>query len=177
MIRTGTIKNRGVTLLELVSVIALLGILSAVAVPRLLDLDAVRCIHAGQTVTSFLRQGQIYAMQTGIPVSAGFTGKELKTFFLRDADGKAVAENRPGVSMGKTTGPGRLPWDLSRDVEEVTMDLAGAVLWFQPDLGEPEEGAGTPMPLGQVRTITFRNGEHQVRILVYPDTGFVRLAK
>jgi len=163
--------------MELVIVIALLGFVSVTAVPRLLDLDAVRCIHAGQTLTSFLRHGQIHAMQSGVPVSAGFTGKGMKTFFLRDAAGVRVAENPPGVSPADRSGAAHLPWDLSGDVEEVTTDLAGGVLWFEPALGKPEEGAGTPTPLAGVRTVTLRTGRQEVRIFVYPETGLVRMEK
>jgi prepilin-type N-terminal cleavage/methylation domain-containing protein len=167
----------GVTLIELVTVIALLGLMTGAALPRLMDLDAVRCIHAAQSVTSHLRYGQIQAMQSGIPVSAGFSGKQLKTFFLRDADGKPVTEGLHGVAEGGPSGPGHLPWDLSSDVDAVTTDLEDEILWFQPDLGEPEEGAGAPSPLGQARTITLYKGDHQATIFIYPDTGFVRLEK
>jgi len=163
--------------MELVIVITLLGLMSTVALPRLLDLDAVRCIHAAETVTSYLRFGQIQAMQSGIPVTAGFSGKELKTFFLRDAEGGAVIEEVCGVARDRDSGPGGLPWDLSRDVDEVSTDLDSATLWFQPDLGEPEQGAGTPTPLGQTRTITFRKGDQEARILVFPVTGFVRMER
>ena len=163
--------------MELVMGIVLLGLLTGVALPRLMDLDATRCILAAQSVTSHLRFGQTRAMQSGIPVSAGFSGKDLRTFFLRDADGSRVTEGLHGVAEGDPSGPGHLPWDLSRDVDAVTTDLEDDLLWFQPDLGEPEEGGGAPSPLGEVRTITFYRGDHQATIFIYPDTGFVRLEK
>ena len=172
----GFMQNAGLSLVELVITLTLIGFLVGVAVPRMLSMDAVKCIRITRSLVATIRYGQLQSMQAEMPVSMGFEGPDKKKLFLRNALGKPLKNPLTGKAEGTPgSGSGGFPWDISKDVDTVTTDIKDAVLWFQPDLGTPEEGKTSPSPLTDTRRILLQKGSQKAEILVYPETGFVKV--
>ena len=166
---------RGTSLVELVLTVTIITLAATVAVPRLMDLDRLRCQRTAEVLAAYLLYGQSQAMQSGMRIALGWEGKDNLTFFLRDEDGNPLPDPLTGQTSAVATEAAQLPWDLSGDVDAVETDLADHTLWFLPELGVPAEGNSNPAPTVAVKTLRLGKGTSEARLLIFPDTGFVRI--
>jgi MSHA pilin protein MshC len=136
-------NNRGFTIVELVVVIIILGIISAVAAPRFFDLQDYKEIAFKDELVSALRFAQKRAVASGKKVEVSI---DANGFSLRYADGTAVQHptgdhftntESPPVAMADQTilfdALGRADKSGSADTEtkftHVGYDNSGITIW------------------------------------------------
>ncbi len=114
--------NRGFTMVELVTVIVILGILAAIAVPRFFDAQVFEERGFYEEVAAAIRYGQKFAVGSGCPVRVTITagGYDLKQQTVAGnrcdpadsswavsvmlPDGQAAAGTAPaGITLGPVT--------------------------------------------------------------------------
>jgi len=172
---SGPAGRRGTSLVELVVTVTILALAATVAVPRLMNLDRLKCRRTAEVLAAYLRYGQSQAMQSGMRIALGWEGKNNLAFFLRDEDGNPLPDPLTGQTSEVETEAARLPWDLSGDLDAVATDIADRTLWFLPELGVPAEGDSNPAPTVSVKTVRLAKGACEARLLIFPDTGFVEI--
>lgn len=95
-------RRRGFTLLELVIVVTTMGLLAAVAVPRLTGVVTTRRVTAAaERVAADLRYARAYARATGTPVTVGFD-EEIGRYTLVDVPPPVGSGGDYSVELGET---------------------------------------------------------------------------
>ena len=152
--------NRGFSLLELVTVLVVVGILAAVAVPRLSDTQIYDQLGLYDNTRAILRYAQKSAIATRRVVCVTFT---LTSATL------TVAQTAGSFNCGANnlTGPsGENPYTITAK-SSATYAPAPADFNFNP-LGQPVDAAGSLLP---TQTISIADGVSS--IVVEADTGYV----
>ncbi len=135
--------SRGYTLVELVTVVVILGILSAFAVPRFFDQDVFEERGFYEEVVAALRYGQKIAVGSGCPVQISI-----------DASGYALAQqtvlaNRCDPADVSWAVPVLLPDGLAAAGTTPTGVTLGPVVTYQFDgLGQTDLGADLTVSVG-----------------------------
>jgi prepilin-type N-terminal cleavage/methylation domain-containing protein len=168
-----TRKPRAFTLIELVSVLVLVSILSATAIPALARLDRARDAALLNECDRLIRFSQAHANSTGMPTGARF-----------DLDDQSVAVLTIGTTPGSASSVLRagtgLPIELSVSSAFPGASLASsggqtsgtAVLWFDYD-GSPQtrDSSGEhPLALTEEFIVRVSSGSE---IRVQPSTGVI----
>lgn len=148
----------GFTLIELTLVIALLGIISALAIPRFADTDRFRARGTADEVLAAARHAQRIAIATGCDVRfrVGTTTVDLHMRASCSAGAFNVALAHPSKSG-----------DYAIDIPSA-MAVTGAGEMYFDRIGRPHTTAG--VLLASTATFGF-DGEG---IEVHPETGFSR---
>lgn len=153
--------QQGFTLVELVAVLLLIGILAAVALPRVNVIDGFRTDSWREQAVAGLRLAQNTAVSRRRLVCANFTGAVL-TLTQASASG-ATACNSP------LPGPdGNAAFTATAPARGVVVRVATAgTLFFQPDGRVSRDGAGATVAN---RTVAATG---QPTITVYGQSGHV----
>ncbi len=140
--------SRGYTLVELVTVVVILGILSAFAVPRFFDQDVFEERGFYEEVVAALRYGQKIAVGSGCPVQVSI-----------DASGYALAQqvvlaNRCDPADVSWAVPVLLPDGFAAAGTTPTGVSLGPVVTYQFDgLGQTDLGADLTVSIGALSLI------------------------
>jgi len=135
--------NRGVTLVELVTVVVILGILAAFAVPRFFDAQVFEERGFYEEVAAALRYGQKIAVGSGCPVRVTITavGYDLKQ--------QTVAGNRCDPADSSWAVPVMLPTGQTVAGTAPTGVTLGPVTTYQLDgLGQTDLGSDLTVTVG-----------------------------
>lgn len=141
--------NKGFTLIELITVLVILGILSVFAVPRLSGADAFSVISARDTGLSVARQVQLRAMQQENPSA--------------DCYALYVAASRMGGSGDPDCGFGDNRSDVV-DLSESQVRISPAQIVHFDLLGRPVSVSGARLCTSSECLITFSQGERSASI-------------
>lgn len=151
--------HHGFTIVELVTVMVILGVLSAIAIPRLVGDNAFAGITYRQTVVAALHHAQKSAVSHRRLVCAKSSPATNVT--LR------IASTNPASACDLTLASPDGTAYTSNAANIVTGGLLASDLYFQPDGRITSDGAGTQSVSGAI-TIT-----NQGSITVNGTTGYV----
>ncbi len=172
-------KNpRGFTLIELATVVVILAILTAVALPSLAQSDDLTASAAAREVLSDLlyAQSQAIATQQRDYVSFNLTGAGGYSLYSAAAPATVVTNPTTLRPYSAAFGIGPLT-DVA--LAGVTLDSANdAVLAFD-EVGCPyvcSSTTSTPVPLASPGTITLTCGTSTVVLSIEPDTGNITVS-
>lgn len=152
-------RQRGFTLMEMITVIVILGIVAAVALPSLTDRSAFQARGFEDEVLAALRYARSLAVASGCPVQVSIagngytlnqqTGCDIGTFTLAVIDPATQAASYTGVApIG------------------ITLTAAPAVTFVFDDRGQANGGANVALTLG---------GNVNRTITVFGSTGFAQV--
>jgi len=153
-------NEHGVTLIELIAVIIVLGILAAIAVPRLGDLDVFKTRGFYDQVASALRYAQKAAVASGCDVQVSVSSGQLTLF--QHHDNCTTGSFDKAVSIPGETNP---PNAVSAPSGMVIS--ASPATFFYDSLGRAVGSPGA-LPTGNV---TVHVGTQSVTVV--GDTGYV----
>ena len=139
--------NSGFTLVEIIAVLILLGILSAVAVTRFTD-NSAELIGETEIVKGHLRFAQMKAMNASDPWNINFSSSS----YSLEENGAASSANLPGEGSATHTLPSGIT--VSSTINPVSFDN-----WGSP-------GATTI-------TVTLTDGSNAASITVTKNTGYI----
>lgn len=146
--RTFRTRQAGFTLVEVIAILILLGILSAVAASRFMDTGAADVRAAADTLKSHLRYAQIRAMNSNVTWGIDFAANSYTLM----QNGAASATRFPGTSSGTVTLGSGLA--VSSTVDPITFSQRGS-------------------PGATTATITVSKGGNSTTITVTKKTGFI----
>ncbi len=160
-----TKSSRGFSLMEVVVVLVLLGILSAVAIARVVDHGAdVRA--AADTLKVHLRHAQGRAMNSDAPWGVNFSSNTYTLYTFDDTNTKRSVffpgENSATVQLGS----GITISDLGG---VTTISFDGWGLPYDDEYINPDPGDSLNSDLD----FTLTNGKHSQTITVHQDTGYI----
>ena len=156
--------TRGFTLVELIIVIVLLGVLAAVAAPRIFNNADFYARGFHDETMALLRYAQKTAIAQRRTVCVTFTVAAVSTASLRIASSEAVVTCDTNLVGPRGDTPGTV---TSRSGVNYTATPPAAVSF--DGLGQPLDTGGTPIT--SARTITV-SGSGKV-ITIEPATGYV----
>ena len=153
-------NERGVTLIELIAVIIVLGILAAIAVPRFGNLDAFKARGFYDQLTSALRYAQKVAVASGcaVQVSVSSTQLTLNQYAGCSSGSPNVPVPIPGQSSSSNTLSAPSDTTLSASPTIFVFDSRGRAV--DPTTGDP-----------LTNYVTVQVGSRSLK--VYGDTGYV----
>lgn len=152
---------KGFTLVELVAVMAIIGILSAIAGPRFFDSEVFAARGFADDAAAALRYARKLAVASG-----------CATHFELDAGGYRVARWQGGTDCNDRTGTlnaVRRPGGGTFDAASPAGVVVGTLSLYFDAIGRPRDAIDGSL-LGDVRQVDI--GVH--RISVEPETGLVR---
>jgi MSHA pilin protein MshC len=154
--RVSHVFSRGFTLVELVVIIILVGILSVVAIPRLIGIGSYDTLGFYDRVASGLRYAQKQAIAKRRNVCATFSATSV-TFSFAAAAGTAQPCDTNLVGPG-----GQSPYTLTPQGSGIAFTSTPTDFSFDA-LGRPTVGQSVSITGDGTRTLT-----------VEPETGYVR---
>ena len=156
-------KQRAFTLVELVTVMILVGILAVVAMPLFADKDAFAAAGFGNELTAALENARRSAVAMRRNVCVTLAGNTLK--FIRNAgvvDGFACDANSPALPLpGKSANVLEAPSGVS-----IAFDPVAVTTIAFNGLGQPS--------VGVTLSVTGRDGSSS-RVKVEADSGYVHV--
>lgn len=155
--------TKGVTLIELLMVMVIVGILAASAVPRLRGLETVKVSAAAKSLAADIRYVQQYAMTRHLRTRIVFNTAN-KSYYAQEENA-----TNSWVSIKSPFTRGAMTLDFSRDPRYAGVNISSASFGGQPSVtfnwtGSPASGGSVAISFKNVgRTVTVEN-----------DTGLVR---
>ena len=135
--------SRGYTLVELITVVVILGILSAFAVPRFFDAQVFEERGFYEEVASALRYGQKIAVGSGCPVRVTITASSY------DLKQQTVAANRCDPADASWAVPVMMPTGQAAAGSAPAGITLGPVTTYQLDgLGQTDLGSNLTVTVG-----------------------------
>jgi len=153
-------RQSGFTLAELITVMVVLGILSAIAIPRMMDNRAFLGAAFHDDVVSALRYAQKSAVSHRRLVCAAFTATTVTLTI--------AAANPAGACTSALTTPDGLAYQSKDGGIQVSGYPGGGMMYFQPTGTITSDGSGNSIFSGSI-AITGRT----VPIKVEGTTGYV----
>lgn len=168
MLNHFTHRQRGFTLLEVVSVLVLIGIISAVAISKVLSTTPTTLKANAETLKIHLRYVQLRALNsTEKTWGVNFTGGGVYKLYYGDANG-SYDVNLPGGDGSTVTLPNT----------SITTDDGGTLVSFDT-WGKPYKSlranfqTSAPDPQIANRTITLTSGGSTETITITRNTGYI----
>ena len=179
-------KARGFTMIELITVMVLIGILAAVAAPRFFDRQGFDARMFADQTQFMLRYAQKLAVAQNRPVYVRFNAASVALCFdrpLNSAFPDCAAANQV-VAMNNSASPERLAacagfadWYCEPVPAGLALATAPATAYFYFDaLGKPFAAANvspTLLSTFVALTITVTGGGDTHAVVVEPETGYV----
>lgn len=151
-------KGKGFTLLEVIVVLVMIGIITAVAVSRMLSTDEVNISAQTETIKTHLRYAQAKAMNTNSVWGINFISSSAYSLYRN----------------GNTTDVVALPGESSSTVSLSAISIAGTPFivsfdsWGQPFADQGATGSST------AKNITVSYGSSRTKnIIITQTTGFI----
>ncbi len=152
--QTGYSTNRGFTLLEMITVLIILGIIAVVAVAKYRDTGADD-LAAANTLKAHLRYAQLRAMGDIVPWGIEI---EADRYTLKKVDENGVFENAPV----------NLPGENSQTKDDLEVSLSPETIIFSAARGQPIDSDENLISGNQIIDV----GSTQT-ITITPETGFI----
>ena len=152
-------NNQGFTLIEVVAVLLLIGILSAVAIPRMSE-TGYEVVVQRDVIMNHLRYTQIKAMSTNTPWYITFTGNSYQ-LYEGDAGGPTL-KLLPGEENTTAT-----------LLAGVSCSPAGSIISYD-EWGKPATDTVASVLLSGDRTLTLTKGSNSSTITIVNDTGLLQ---
>jgi len=156
----------GFTLAELVIVLVLIGILSAVAVPRMFDMDQFSARGTRDFVGAALRYAQKSAVAMRRNVCVNIAATQLTITYATNAGAdQACPSTNPLVNPGNG-----LPYGDGSNALPAQAPMASTGSLIFDAQGRPLSAPGTPRTTALSLTVTG----HATPLTIEPETGTVR---
>jgi len=157
--------TKGVTLLELLMVMIIVGILSAAAIPRLRGLETAKVSAAAKALAADLRYVQQYAMSRHLRARVVFNLAN-KSYYAQEEN---ATNSTLWVNMKSPFTRANMTLDFPRDPRYAGVNITSASFGGQPSV--TFNWTGSPVSGGSV-VISFKNVGRTVT--VENETGLVR---
>lgn len=155
-------RQRGFTMVELITVMVLIGVLAAIAIPRLMGNDSTAAAVFGDQVSSALRTAQKTAVARRRTVCATTSAKGVQLRISRNPGSASCDAQLDDID----------DYDYDSRSTRVTMQNAVPQLFFRPDGSIAASAGGAP--LGQ-HTIEIQSSGTTARsIALHGRTGLVQ---
>ena len=155
--REHTLQNRGFTIIEIIAVLIVMGILSAVAISRFSSLSAFEVKSEADVVKTRLRLAQSRAMGTNSVWGIKFDTPGTYFLFRNGTTADQIA------FVGEDSVTAALPSGVSVTTGVVSFDQ-----W-----GVPHTDAAAAVPQSGTRTISLSGGGESASFTIIEDTGFI----
>jgi MSHA pilin protein MshC len=154
-------KSNGFTMIEIIAVLVILGIITAVAAVRMSNTSAYDLASQVEVVKAHLRLAQSRAMSSGSPWGIKFTGPTPTSYYLFQATAPATLVLLPGEDSATVNLTTAKKSALTINTQTITFDAYGS----------PCAETGTPpAPLTADVTVTTSGGNFIIR----KNTGFIQ---
>lgn len=155
-------RDPGMTMMELVVVLVIMGILAAVVVGRFMTFDEGRLYAQEAVIATHIRYAQTRAMKYAAFWGAASSGTQFWVFNGTDPGNSANWVNLPGASSTPIT------------LADNDIAMTAFTLLFD-QYGRPYSAPGTLLTAPLLITITYNpNPTRQVLLTVTPETGFLQ---
>lgn len=158
-------KTAGFTLVELISVIVIMGVLAAIALPRFADVDVFASRGYFENAVAATRYAQQLATSSGCSIQLEFdAASDLLTISRWTGGADCTERTPPLVTVAKPGGGGAFSETAPNNV-----DVQNDLLIYFDRVGRPRNNAGSIIsdPLNLRVTIDGR------RLQITPETGLV----
>ena len=156
------LDEHGVTLIELIAVIIVLGILAAIAMPRIGDLDIFKTRGFYDKVGSTLRYAQKAAVASGCDVEVTSAANQLTLLQRHDCSSPTSAFDQPVPIPGESDSP-----NLVTAPSGTALSATPSTFVFDSLGRAVDPGTGNPI----AANVTVQVGAQSVTVV--GDTGYV----
>lgn len=171
--------QRGVTIIELIAVLIIIGVLGAVAVARFSDRTSFDADSFTDQTRAMLRYGQKLAVAQNRPVYARINTERIALCFESDCNAASRIISPSGANSGSVNTlahcDGSGSWLCEGVPGGVTQTVSGPAASFAFDaLGRPYAVSATGAMANFQRVLVRIGGDDALRIItVEPETGYV----
>ncbi|WP_269143578.1 pilus assembly FimT family protein [Massilia phyllostachyos] len=167
-------RQQGFTMIELVTVMVLIGVLAAIGIPRLMGSDSTGTLVFGEQVVNAVRYAHKTAIARRRLVCATLSGKTVR-LRMREAPGLPAAG---GAACALGIGVSDTEYDSTNNSTVAGgggfAGAAAVALFFHPDGSITRDAAGTS-PVGAADTLQIMDGGVAQRtIRMEGTTGYVQ---
>jgi len=154
--------SRGFTLIEVIAVLVIVGILSAVVISRTGSMTTYSLVSEADILKTHLRYVQYRAMSDSVTWGMSFTGGANSSYSLR-IDKAATTSSLPNENSST-------PWTHYLPPGITITTGAGMAIDFN-EWGNPVDDAGAPFT--ENKTIVLSDGATTQTVIITQNTGFI----